>query len=72
MPLHPGYLEQPQNCPWRPERRRMEEPQLGQVGAPDVGVTREGIGIVARGAPDGRDAGLGGGVTITATVEVGT
>lgn len=50
----------------------MREPQLGQVGVPDVVVPRNGIGIVARGTLDGCGAGLGGGVTITATVEAGT
>ncbi|MEQ9533969.1 hypothetical protein, partial [Marinobacter salarius] len=38
---------------------------------PEVVVTRRGIGVVTRGALGGCGAGLGGDVTVSATVEAG-
>jgi hypothetical protein len=67
VPLQPGYREQPQNCPYRPERRRIVEPQRGQLTMPDVPVARGGVGVEMRGC----GTGWGGSVTVSATVDAG-
>ena len=72
VPLQLGYCEQPQNIPWRPERRRIEDLQRGQVGVADVVVTRGGIGLLLQAALVGCGADLSVGVIVSVTFEAGT